>query len=92
MNNLKKLFFLVLVVLLMVIGPLTAQTAGQAAGENADKLFKAGKDAIHKKDWNAAVRAMEEFQYTFPSEPVGSRTLLLAGLQPEPGGQGERQF
>lgn len=66
MKNLKKLFFLVLVVLTMAIGSLTAQTTGQAAVEKADKLFQAGKDAIHKKDWNAAVEQWKNFSTLFP--------------------------
>jgi len=71
MKSLKKLVFYLLVILLMTIGTLSAQTDQQAQA-NADKLFQAGKDAIHKKDWNVAVERWKNFSTLFPQSQWGA--------------------
>ena len=71
MKSLKKLVFYFLVILLMANGPLVAQT-GQPAGGKAEQLFQAGKDAIHKKDWSAAVEQWKNFSTLFPQSQWGA--------------------
>jgi TolA-binding protein len=71
MKNLKKLIFHLLLVLLMMTVTLLAQT-GQTAGAKEQKLFQAGKDAIYKKDWNAAVEQWQNFSTLFPQSQRGA--------------------
>ncbi len=58
----------------------SADGAGSAGGPvrppvgkaKADQLFQAGKEAIHKKDWSAAVDKWKNLSTLFPQSPWGA--------------------
>ncbi len=71
MNHAKKAIFCFLLLLLTAIGPLAAQSDPQSKAK-ADQLFQAGKEAIHKKDWSAAVDKWKNLNTLFPQSPWGA--------------------
>ncbi len=70
MKNLKKFVFFLLLTLLLTLAPLAAQS-GPAADAKTQKMFQAGKDAVHNKDWKAAVDQWTNFNVTFPQSQWG---------------------